>query len=92
MGRSTTPTYAVYMHVPGFHYTPEAWPTKHYGRPTAAALAKFVEDFERSTQDGGCNQHLGVQRVARAHVARQSTGATVASYAEGWAPMFQVIA
>lgn len=88
MGRSTTPTHAVRMVVPGFAYSPAAWPTKHHGRPTDATLAEYVTEFEASCAPGGCNAHLGPQRVTRASVIRQSTGALVASYT---APAFTTL-
>jgi hypothetical protein len=73
-----TPTYAVRLHVPGFAYTPMGWDCKRAGRPTEANLAAYVASFERSTQPGGVNAHLGAQKVKRAWITRQATGERVA--------------
>lgn len=81
MGRSTTPTYRLHLTVAGrFTYSPQAWNSKAYGRPSATTLATQVAAFEASTRPGGCNAHLGAETVLRARVVHQFTGETVATY------------
>lgn len=80
MGRSVTPTFRVELHVLGSVYTPQAWPTKHAGRPSDATLKAYVEEFEASTRSGGVNAHLGEEFVMDAKVVRQSNGEVVATY------------
>jgi hypothetical protein len=45
------------------------WDIKHYGRPTAANLARFIADFNES------DSALG---ITRARIVRQATGEIVA--------------
>lgn len=80
MGRSFTPTFAVYEYIPGWSVTPSAWQTKIFGRPSDQSLARMVAVFEQSTQAGGCNAHLGPTTVHSAKVVRQATGEVVARY------------
>jgi hypothetical protein len=68
MGRSVTPPYALEMD----GATPMSWwvkrrkPFTSYGKPTAENLAKFMADYLKSLQPGGCNQHIAyVPRWAR---------------------------
>jgi hypothetical protein len=88
MGRVVTPKYAVEIEVSGpYRVTPAAW----RGRPTSLRLAQYVEQFERSTQPGGANAHLGPTTVTSARVKQNfQGGAVVATYyrhatLEAWA-------
>lgn len=76
---SMTPTFTIKLSVPGFAYSPAAWPTKHCGRPNDKTLAQYVADFEQDCLTGA-NRHLGAQTVSYASVTRQSTGEVVARY------------
>ena len=69
-------------------YTPAAWDCKQSGKPSDETLATYVRGVEDSTLPGGVNEHLGVTRISRAKVVRQSTDEVVATYG---APTFQVI-
>lgn len=80
MGRSITPTYALYEYIPGHSVTPSAWSCKHQGKPTSDNLVRAIAMFEQSTQEGGCNAHLGPTIVHSAKIVRQSTGEVVARY------------
>ena len=93
MGRTVTSKYAISITVPGYSYSLAAWRCNQSGRPTAANLAAYVEAFEASTRPGGCNAHLGAQRVTRAHVKVNSgyDGRIVAEYTAPEEPMFTVI-
>lgn len=78
----STPTFRIETRYVGgrFSTTPEAWPTKHLGRPTPYALGQWVALTEQSTKPGGVNAHLGPMTVRSARVVRQSTGEVVAQY------------
>lgn len=80
MGKSITPTYRIEMKVSRGVVTPAAWPTKHLGRPTEDTLRQYVQVWEDSTKDGGCNSHLGFTFIREAKVYRQGTGECVAVY------------
>jgi hypothetical protein len=66
--------------------TPAEWRTRTRGRfeglgkPTTENLAKYVAAFEASTQDKGCNAHLGVQKVIQASILDQDTWVVVATF------------
>lgn len=81
MSRTVTPTFRIEFAASGGYYTPQAWPTKYEGRPSDAALARWVVGFEAATQPDGCNAHLGVVTIWGARVVRQTDGTVVASYA-----------
>ena len=77
MGRSYTTRYAVRLRVDGHHMTDACW----RGRATDKALRAHVQAFEDSTLPGGCNEHLGVMRVAAAEiVTNDSERRVMASY------------
>jgi len=77
MGRIVTPKYAVRIEVAGpFLMTPAAW-RREYGRPNALSLAKYVENFEASTREGGANEHLGPTTVTRAAIKRNVLGGAI---------------
>lgn len=80
MGRSTTPTYVVKLHVRGYALTEMAWHCKDSGRPSDKTLRNYVAMFEASTQEGEANAHLGRTHVVSAYVRRQSTGEYAARY------------
>lgn len=81
MGRITTPPYRLeFTAVDRGAWTPGAWRSESNGRPTAANLAAYVRETERSTMAGGCNAHLGATRILAARIVRQSTGDVVATY------------
>jgi hypothetical protein len=92
MGQSIAVTYTVELVTRGesgrrFLCTPAEWRVKArnrvpgYGRPTVANLENYISTFEGSTQAGGCNAHLGAQKVVSAKIVDQRTKGVVASYA-----------
>ncbi len=93
--RDYTPRYAVYMWAAGRGYTPAGWEIKHRygamkgqiaaGKPTNENLAKYIKDYEDSTEAGGVNDHIGKSRggrdvIDRAEIKDQQTGDIVATY------------
>jgi len=74
---------------PGRAWTPSEWRTRPQGqiqadgKPTTENLRKHCEHYERSTQPGGCNSHLGATQILSARIVDQNTGETVASYQKG---------
>lgn len=89
MGRSIAIKFTVQLFVPGVYQTPSEWRTRSrldgrlpaHGKPTTANLAAYVRKFEDSTRSGGCNEHLGFQKVARAEIIDQELSKVVATYA-----------
>lgn len=69
-----------------FKHTPSEWRSRKqgqipsYGKPTAENLKAYVEHFEASTKEGGCNAHLGLTVVFSAFIKDQRTGAVLATY------------
>lgn len=87
MGRSRSIKYVVRLEFGTNTFnTPAEWRTRarnnvpSHGKPNAANLAKYVHGFEASTQPGGVNAHLGVQKVTSARVIDQETRTVVAEY------------
>ena len=80
MSSSRTPAHRVEFTATGGYYTPQAWPAKYIGRPSDTTLARWVEDFEAATREGGVNAFLGETAVWSAQVVHQSTGDVVATY------------
>ena len=80
MGQIYTNKYRIEITVDGYAYTPAAWRVPVHGRPSEVALRDYVATFERSTQPGGSNQHLGVQQVREAKIVRQHDDEVMAYY------------
>lgn len=79
MGRSYTPPYRVEHD----GSTPSAW-RREYGKPTEANLSKFIQEYSRSLEAGGCNQHVSkplgyIPYPSWARIVRQCDGVVVAS-------------
>jgi hypothetical protein len=66
--RDTTSTYVARLFIHGISLSPAAWNCRRDGRPTSAALTRYVAAFEASTRGGGVNAHLGAMTVQRATV------------------------
>lgn len=78
---TTTPTYRIEIRTTDrYAWTPIAWDTRRYGRPTDDALDTFVSDLEASTRPGGVNAHLGTTYVRTARVIRQADDTVVVDY------------
>jgi hypothetical protein len=94
MGRSVAIKYTLEMVTQDaagklFECTPSEWRSRArnhvpgHGAPTEANLAKYVAGFQKSTQPGGANAHLGVQTVTRAKIVHQADRLVVAHYVPG---------
>ena len=77
MGRSRVVPYTVECFAIGHRITPMEWRIRpRYqipanGQPTAANLAKYIEDLNASFRAGGVNAHCGPIRITSAHIVRQ---------------------
>ena len=85
MGRSYTPTYRVEFDVQpaGMTYTPSGWDSREHGRPSAAALERYVRTLNASVLRGGVNYDPAAKMIPRvwsARIVRQSTGEVVANW------------
>lgn len=80
MGRSSTPTFRLETTVDRGGWTPQAWRTKEYGRPTLKNLERWVGEMEKSTRAGGVNALIGATTVIDAKIVHQETGDVVCSY------------
>jgi hypothetical protein len=71
---------------PNRGWTPGEWRVRRLhqlqadGKPTVENIQKHCEAYERSTQPGGCNSHLGVTKILRAWIVDQRSGETLADY------------
>jgi hypothetical protein len=67
-------------------WTPGQWRTRAQyqipadGKPTTENIKKHCLHYEASTQESGCNSHLGSTKILRAWIVDQRTGETVAEY------------
>jgi hypothetical protein len=71
---------------PGMGWTPGEWRTRSRGqipadgKPTVENLKKHCLHYEASTQEGGCNSHLGATKILRAWIFDHEAGQTVVEY------------
>ncbi len=81
-GRAAIPKYVVETNEYGrcgFN-EPMIW-QKTWGRPTDENLKKFVEQMNKSTKPGGCNDHLKNCIIANAKIRHNCRdGAVIATY------------
>lgn len=91
MGRSLSITFTVEMTTcnPDGRLsvgTPSEWRTRarrgvsSHGAPSVENLVRYIRAFEGSTAKGGCNAHLGLQKVLTAKIVRQSCRVVVVEY------------
>ena len=99
MGRDTLVPRILHMVVYSFPErrrwtTTQEWRTRAqgripgYGQPTPENIRKHVEAFERSTQPGGVNAHVGAQQVTEAWVIDQKTGQKLGAWKR---PAFEIV-
>lgn len=79
MGRSRLIPYVVYYTCVGGQITPGEYHPKYNGKPSAAGLAKHVEDLNASMAPGGVNYYESFKnlRVVAARLVNQKNGGAV---------------
>lgn len=90
MGRIQPVRYVVYLYstTPNRTHTPSPWYIRSarslgrvgYGAPTDHNLATYIRQYEKSTQAGGANAHLGPDRISAARIVEQGSNHILAQY------------